>query len=199
MDVNDQQPNVVSAAPESDQPTQATSIGESRRSVRWSSPVVLAVVAALVFMLVAGGIYVTLNYHRSSVTETIGEVISSPGSAHQISWSVTPGTLPPAEESDLKSALGTQDLGQVVGSGRDLDITTGYVAGDWGVFYGQMRANDTHEVIASDEITLLAHKSATGWQIVSPESPDFCATLHQIPDTVMSQEGKDYFLGCRNQ
>jgi hypothetical protein len=177
------------------------------------TPILIGALAGIivfaVLSLVAAGAYY-LGSTRSQPSASISpSAVPSPEHADsatpigmRITWDVPAGSVPQTEESLLKHALNQLSTQMTAVPSSYVSITSAKVEGDWGILYGERKAIDTQATQtaqATDLSVFLAHKTQADWRIIMTKDADFCQVLQQLPDTVLSQDGKDYFLGCRSQ
>jgi hypothetical protein len=43
---------------------------------------------------------------------------------------------------------------------------------------------------------VIAHRTASGWQTISDRDDGFCATLKQLPQSLMDDTERAYYVGC---
>jgi hypothetical protein len=148
-------------------------------------------------VLVAIAAIITYSYFGRSEEHPQGGQVDQ--SHTTIVWSISAkdSSVPQENVLAIREALETHDFGPVTAPNRDLEITSGRVRAEWGILYGRLLYSASQEAVPTEGLGLIVHKVSNHWQIITRNDADYCESLHQLPLTVMSQEEKDYSVGCR--
>ena len=123
--------------------------------------------------------------------------IGSPApSVVPVDWALSSQALPSGAPAELVSAIQSfQPPRPVLGPGYVIE--TLQVDGDWAVATGHAVAGPSDLNTPTETIVVIVHRTAaSGWQTISDRDDAFCATLKQLPQSLMDDTERSYYVGC---
>ncbi len=145
--------------------------------------------------LVAGALISALLISGIFLSRGLWEPVPRDKAAN-IVWDVPRGVVPPGDEQPVRDAVGAMRLTHTAGDDASISITQATVSGEWAVLLGEEKAAAQRPAQPTGAFEILGRKTKTGWQITTPNDPDFCRVLQQAPDSMIA---KDYYIGCPSQ
>lgn len=125
----------------------------------------------------------------------LGSFGSAASSAAPATWVVASEAVPSDAPPEMVSAIQSfQPPRPVLGSG--FVVETVQIDGDWAVATGHAVAGPSDLNTPTETIVVIAHRTASGWQTISDRDDGFCATLKQLPQSLMDDTERAYYVGC---
>jgi hypothetical protein len=115
--------------------------------------------------------------------------------SNSIEWSVPSGVISQSDERQIKTAVSNTNLQSRTTEGTHVNITSAHISGNWGVLYGERKANDPGKD-ATGTVTFLLEKNGSNWRVITEDDSDFCLVLNQLPDSVMSDDDIAFYPDC---
>lgn len=117
--------------------------------------------------------------------------------SEKITWSVPNKSIPPTEETAIKNAFSKLNFKTTFSDESYAEIVTAKVSAEWGAFFGGERFKTPRNYNPTGIYVFLGHKIQSNWKLITTDDSEFCSTLNQIPENVMSQTQKAYYIDCR--
>ena len=133
-------------------------------------------------------------------TDTSASPVKTPSNSpelisNNIEWSVPSGAISQSDERQIKTAVSNTNLQSLTTEGTHVNITSAHISGNWGVLYGERKANDPGKD-ATGTVTLLLEKNGSNWRVITEDDSDFCSVLNQLPESVMGEDGTAFYPDC---
>jgi hypothetical protein len=167
-------------------PSRAPRRGGARRPA-----IVIVLIAVLVLLVLA------VVYFLSGRGEEQYSLRAAP--VRDVVWNVPSGSVSDDELTDLKSSV-TKD--KFVNAGLPsvdvkVNVTSAKSSGEWTVLTGQLQNPSTGQPVMSELITVLQRGDGANAQVLTGFDPGFCGALRQVPQTLIPQGQRNYWVGCR--
>jgi hypothetical protein len=150
-----------------------------RRVIIWRSTNFFVLLALLALCLIIGTSAIIIHLRSSSVPTVV--------------WKVSSKDFSSQEQNDLTAAMKIA-FGGITKQSPSIDtfsITSADRNGDWVVYYATPQEGS--KVIGTQPMFFIAHREQGNWLVWLGTSPQFCAKLKQVPDSLFSPENKSYF------
>jgi hypothetical protein len=108
-------------------------------------------------------------------------------------WDVPASVLPSDAPATLVTAITTlPGPTPIIGTG--FAVSSVRTRTDWAVVFGHAAASTSAAVAPTEMIVVVAHRTSTGWQLVTDhDMAAFCTALAELPTTLMNPTERSYF------